>query len=180
MGLLDKFKKKSKPPEFYLDPRLAEKIEKSDLWEFSEKQRDVLGRRTDLFCGEPISTDNQFMHFIKLLYNVNTGMVSREAFVNYGFSESEIDAIFGGSFNTRIGISNPHRCVKDKVWQFMCFRELSRVAWLNGNKKLAKEIGMTMQSTYEREKNWLDWGTAIREFWQDELQKDYRSYVCVN
>ena len=147
MGLLDRFKKNEpKTPDFYVDQRLIEKIEKSDLWEYRAKCNELSGNKSDLYFGNKKS-DELFPRFIEELGSVNSGMVSRKAFVDYGFSESEINAIFGGNFDTRIGISNPHRCVKDKVWSFMCFRETARLYWLNGHNQLAKQIGMTAENT---------------------------------
>jgi len=171
MGLLDKFKKKE---PVYVDPRIMEKIEQSDLLEYLEGQRKI-GKNVDLFYGKKIPKDDPLMYFLTQLTALNSGIVSRKTFEYCGFTESEINAIMG-KFDTKMGLSHPSRCVKDLVWHYMFQKEFERLSSENGDEKFAKKIEQSTSTRRVQEK-WLDWDRAIEEFWMDESEKDYRSYI---
>lgn len=175
--IIDKIKPKPKDVEDGggMDPRLVKKILESDLWEYLEKMVNVAGYKGDKFHGMKYPKD-PLGHFFLEISRVNSGMVSRTTFHNAGFSEAEINAIFGNAHVT-FG-STPQRFVKDMVWNFMCNREQARLVFLGHNKKLALELGKVMANMISSD-DYIDWGKAIREFWKDESTKNYRSYIII-
>lgn len=51
----------------------------------------------------------------------------------------------------------------------MFHKEAIRLDIHNGNENLLTDM--------RKSNNWLDWNRAIEEFWIDESEKDYRSYI---
>lgn len=101
----------------YVDPRIMEKMEQSDLVEYIEGQRRH-GLNVDTFYGAKIKAtyaDDPFSYFLVHLTALNSGIISRRAFEIWDFTESEINAIMGGDYQTTIGLSHPTRCVKDAI-----------------------------------------------------------------
>jgi len=166
------FGKRKEP--VYVDPRIIEKMEQSDLLEYLEGQRKI-GKNVDMVYGEKIKTNEPFLYFSIQLSSINSGLVSRKNFEDGGFTESEINAIMG-DFKMKGGLSHPTRCVKDLIWDHMFQKELARLDMHNGNGKLAKETEQIMTKTREQNE-WMNWDRAIEEFWMDESEKDYRSYI---
>ena len=153
---------------------MLEKMKQSDLFEYL-KERKKHGKKDDLFYGQKIPEfeENPLVFFLMHLSAFNSGMVSRESFPA-DFSESEINAIMGG-VQTRI-LSHPSRCVKDLVWWYVIQNEAGVIAEANGDKKHAKSCFEIVANRRKSEK-WLDWDRALDEFWIDESEKDYRSYI---
>ena len=77
-----------------------------------------------------------------------------------------------------IGISDPNRCTKDLVWWYVIQNEFSRLSKCNGDEKSGKEIDAILKNRRDQE-DWLDWELALDEFWKDESEKDYRSYIII-
>lgn len=178
--IIDKIKPKPKDVKEgrVMDPRLVRKILDSDLWEFLEKMVNVAGYKGDKFYGMkyPDKKEDPLNFFFLQLSRVNSGMISRSAFERQGFSEAEINAIFGNA-DLRIG-STPQRFVKDRVWQFMCNKEWAKVAHKVGSHKEALAMGKSLADMIKSD-DYIDWGKAIREFWKDESVKNYRSYIVI-
>ena len=170
MGL---FSRKKKEP-VYVDPRIMEKMEQSDLLEYLEGQKKH-GKNIDLYCGKKIPTDDPLIYFSTQLSGLNSGIVSRKTFEYWDFTESEINAIMG-KFNTIFGLSHPTRCVKDQIWEYMFQKEIIRLMRGTGDEKPAKQAEEVLSKVRKYHK-WLDWDRAIEEFWIDESEKDYRSYI---
>jgi len=159
-----------------VDPRIMEKIKQSDLLEYIDGQRKI-GKNVDLVYGQKIPKleDNPLVFFTMHFTRLNSGIVSKKTFQEWGFTELEINAIME-KYDTKIGIAHPSRCIKDRIWGYMFEKELSRLHRESGDEKLAKDIEKTIALRRERTK-WLDWDTAIEEFWIDESLKDYRRYI---
>ena len=179
------FKKNRTTPRIpvYLDERLINKILKGDHWDFFVNRINAITKkpyysnRDELLQGVKNEGD-LFRVFILELSKVNSGVQSPESFRNAGFTESEINSIFG-NYKVRFGLSVPQRFVKDKVFGFMCNRETAKLVFFDNNSKQALEIGKNM--AYQiKNYDFIDWGRAIREFWKDESLKDYRSYIITN
>lgn len=66
------FGKKKEP--VYVDSRLMEKIEQSDLFEYLEGQRKI-GKNIDLFYGQKIPKDDPLTYFLTQLTSLNSGIV---------------------------------------------------------------------------------------------------------
>jgi hypothetical protein len=170
MGLFSRKKKEL----VYPDPRFLEKIEQSDLLEYREEQRKT-GINVDMIMGRKVVfTDNPFMYFVWNLLSLNTSSTGRKLFEEYGFTESEINAIFGSS--QIVSLSPPTRCIKDLVWHYMFQQEYARLDRANDNGKVAKDVDKMMELLKDTHE-WLDWDKAIEEFWIDESEKDYKSYI---
>lgn len=178
--IIDKFKSKPKAAKEggVMDPRLVRKILESDLWEYLENMVNVSGYKGDKFFGMkyPDKKEDPLNFFFLQLSHVNTGIISRPAFERQGFSEAEINAIFGNA-ETTFG-STPQRFVKDRVWQFMCNKEWAKVAHKVGSHKEALSLGKSLADMINSD-NYIDWGKAIREFWKDESTKNYSSYIVI-
>jgi len=168
------FGKKKEP--VYVNSQILEKIEQSDLLAYLEGQRKI-GKPVDSFYGRKIPKDDPIVFFNMHLTSLNSGIVSRQNFIESGFSDSEINAIMG-KFDTKMGLSHPSRCVKDLIWWYMFQEEILRLSKGSGDKKFAKEVNEGMMNRRKNE-NWLDWDKGIEEFWIDESKKNYRSYIII-
>lgn len=170
MGL---FSRKKKEPDYEL-LRMLEKMKQSDLFEYL-KERKKMGINDDQFMGLKIPKfeENPLVYFTMHLAGLNSGIVTKESFPA-DFSESEINAIMGESETTIL--SHPSRCVKDLVWWYMVQKESGRLAEKHNDKKSAERIYEIVANRRKAEK-WLDWDRALDEFWIDESEKDYRSYI---
>jgi hypothetical protein len=185
MGLFGFGKKKKESSDLsveegvinYVDPRILEKMKQSDLLEFLDKQR-AFGKDVDVFYGKRLTPDNSVYYHTMQLTSLNSGIVSKENFGEWGYSESEINAIFGNS-KMKMGLSHPSRCVKDLIWAYMFNQEQAKSAIRSGNDELAEGIveGMEIRKSSTK---WLDWDRAIEEFWDHESGKDYRSYIITD
>lgn len=172
--LRDRIKPKVK--DGFMDPRLVEKILNSDLWEFFDNSINVLtGKKADTYYGIKIP-DEPIKRFFMEVNSANSDIISRQSFANSEFSESEINTIFETYKFIR---GAPARWfIKCLIWDFMCFREQARLAFLRRDKKSALRSGEILAAKI-RMYHYIDWGKAIREFWIDESMKNYHGYLIV-
>jgi hypothetical protein len=158
MGLFGK-KKKKEPP--VTDYRIVEKIEQSDLFDFLDEQRKS-GKDVDIFYGQRLTPDDSWYYHNTQLTSLNSGIVHKGNFEEWGYSEPELNAIFG-KFEKKMGLSHPTRCVKDLIWSYMFNQEGVRMMKESGEEKVAKQIQETMEIR-RNSTEWLDWDRAIDEF----------------
>lgn len=159
------------------DHRIVEKIEQSDLHDFLDEMRDF-GIDVDMVNGHRLTPDDSWDYHNIQLASLNSRTGYRGEFEEWGYSEEEINAIFGND-GTRIGLSHPSRCVKDLIWSYMFYQEGIRLAKEDGDKGLADDI-QELLAQKRQQNNWIDWDRAIAEFWDHETGKDYRSYIITD